>query len=111
MSIYSHTVSIYSTLVCINYRMLETGDCYLKMDDYKKAKTLFLLAYWTDPQSVDTNYNLAVLYGVGEEMELAEVYLRHTLEINPSHVSGLMGLASILSDSEESSRHEEAFLL
>ena len=91
--------------------MLEAGDCYLQMDNYAGARSSFLLAHETDPQSVDTNYNLAVLYGKGEEFELAEVYLRRTLELDPNHVSATVGLASILSDSEESSRHEEAFKL
>ena len=81
------------------------------MDDFKRAKKSFLLAYETHPESVDTNYNLAVMYGKGEEFEQAEKYLRRTLEMNPHHFSALNGLASILSDSEEAARQEEAFKL
>lgn len=89
--------------------MMEAGNCYIQMDDFERAKTSFLSAHEVNPTSVDTNHNLGVVYGKGEEFELAEKYFRQALRIKRDHVSSITALASILSNFED--RHWEAFEL
>ena len=96
----------------MNYcRTMEAGNCYLQIDDLERAKEAFLSAFETNPQSVGTNYNLAVIYGKMEDFKQSETYLRRALAIKPDDISAVTSLASILSDSEDSRRQNEALLL
>lgn len=91
--------------------MMVNGECYLQMKDRNSAMNEFQSALDTDPDSVDTNYNLAIVYGQVKEMALAEKYLRRALEIKEDHVSAVASLAVILSNSNDTARQEEALLL
>ena len=87
------------------------GECYLQMKDQNSAMNEFQSALDMEPNSVDTNYNLAIVYGQMKEMALAEKYLRRALEIKEDHVSAVASLAVILSDSNDTARQEEALRL
>ena len=89
--------------------MMEAGNCYLQLNNLERAKIAFLSAHKVAPESVDTNYNLAVVYGQEEDFEMAEKYLRQALKISLNHISAVTGLANILGESEDSRRQEEAF--
>ena len=89
---------------------MEAGNCYVILDNFERAKSSFLAAYAVDPQSVDTNHNLAVVYGKDEDFVLAEKYLRQALAIKGDHLASITALASILSEAG-TERHEEAFEL
>ena len=90
---------------------MEAGNCYLQLEDFERSRNAFLSAFQTDPDSADTNYNLAVSYGKEGDLEMAEKYIHRTLTINRNHYAAVNSLASILSDSEDNKRQEEAFRL
>ena len=91
--------------------MMAGGECFVKMNDLDSAMNQFISANDIDPSSVDTNHNLAMMYGKTKDLAKAERYLRRALDVNRDHVSSLVSLATILGDSNDSSRQEEAMLL
>ena len=89
--------------------MMVAGECYMQMSDYDRAMNEFQSAMALAPDSADTNYNLAVMYGQAKEMGQAERYLRRALELRETHVSAIGSLAGILSESNDTARQQEAF--
>ena len=87
------------------------GECYIQMRDHQSAMNQFQSAVAIEPDSAETNYNLAVMYGRVKDKVAAEQYLRRALEIKEDHISALVSLAVILSDSNVTDRQQEAFLL
>ena len=81
------------------------------MRDHQSAMNQFQSAVAIEPDSAETNYNLAVMYGRVKDKVAAEQYLRRALEIKEDHISALVSLAVILSDSNVTDRQQEAFLL
>ena len=90
---------------------MEAGNCFIEIGNLEMAKIAFVSAFESNPQSVDTNYNLAVIYGKMEDFKQSEVYFRRALAIKQDHISAITSLASILSDSNDSRRQDEALLL
>ena len=90
---------------------MEAGNCFIEIDDLENAKTAFVSAFESDPQSIDTNYNLAVIYGKMEDFKQSEAYLRRALAIKRDYISAITSLASILSNSNDSRRQDEALSL
>ena len=81
------------------------------MNDHQNAMNEFQSALDVEPNSADTNYNLAVMYGQAKDKVTAEKYLRRALDIKKDHLSAVASLAVILSNSNDTDRQKEAFLL
>ena len=90
---------------------MEAGDCYLRLGDYERAQENFLLALKAEPDSAETNYNLAVAYHKVDKVKLAEKHLRSAVSLNGQYPPALLALGTILSTSDHSKTQDEALML
>lgn len=90
---------------------MEAGDCYLQLGDYETAQENFLLALKAEPDSAETNYNLAVAYHKTDNVKLAEKYLRKAVSLNGQYPPALLALGTILGTSDHREAKDEALTL
>ncbi len=81
------------------------GRVYKIKQDYKKASEFFLLAIKHSAPDPGLEYETALMLEKAEDFEQAAIRMKKAIELNPTFIDALIGLANIL---HKQNRYDEA---
>lgn len=90
---YEKALSLLPGLPDVNYRL---GVLQSELHNYDKAAQAFGRELQINPNSADANYSMGAYYlNYGNDPEQAKKYFEKTVQLNPGHLGGYLGLMKI----------------